>query len=336
MEPEERYPPVPDIDPSAEATVVEPVRLGEEDVVVDRTVTERTVPVGGLATDDPVVVTEDERVRVLPDGTVQRELDRVETAPRRRNPLDYLGWILLVLLLIAAAIGGTAWYLTRDKNRTVPSVTGLSLNDAVTRLRQDGFKARIVTQASSTAKPGIVISEDPAAGTRQAKGSTVALISSKGPASLTVPNGVGLNETDARDRLVQAGFRVTTFRIFSDQPAGTVVAQNPAAGAKVAGATSVRINVSQGSGTTTVPDVTGQSRTTAESALANAKLKSISVVVPSSQPAGTVVAQNPSSGQVRQGTSVRLNISDGSKAQTTPTPPATTTTPTTTTPTTTP
>ena len=324
----------PVVDPTLEPTVVAPSPVVETELVTEQ-VTTTAVPADLAAAGVPVVVSEDERVRVLPDGTVQRELDRVETVPaRRRNPLDALGWILLVVLLIAAAVAGTAWYLTRDKNRTVPTVTGLALSDAVSRLQQDGFKTTIVTQVSG-AKPGIVVSETPAGGTRHAKGSTVQVISSKGPSEITVPNGVGLSETDARDRLVQAGFQVKTFQVFSDKPNGTVVAQDPAAGAKVAGATIVRLNVSKGAGTTTVPDVTGQSRSAAEAALANANLKSVSVIVPSSQPAGTVVAQNPSSGQIRAGTTIRLNISDGSRAQTTPTTPTTTTSTTTTTATTT-
>ena len=320
----------PVVDPTLEPTVVASPVVETELVTEQVTTTAATADADVAAAEVPVVVSEDERVRVLPDGTVQRELDRVETVPaRRRNPLDALGWILLVVLLIAAAVAGTAWYLTRDKNRTVPTVTGLALSDAVSRLQQDGFKTTIVTQVSG-AKPGIVVSETPAGGTRHAKGSTVQVVSSKGPSEITVPNGVGLSEADARDRLVQAGFQVKTFHVFSGQSNGTVVAQDPAAGAKVAGASIVRLNVSKGAGTTTVPDVTGQSRSAAEAALANANLKSVSVIVPSSQPAGTVVAQNPSSGQIRAGTTIRLNISDGSRAQTQTTPTATTPTTTTT------
>jgi beta-lactam-binding protein with PASTA domain len=47
--------------------------------------------------------------------------------------------------------------------------------------------------------------------------------------------------------------------------------------------------------------------------------------VPSDQPEGTVVAQNPTGGQLRQGETVRINVSQGPSTTTT-----TTTTPTTT------
>jgi beta-lactam-binding protein with PASTA domain len=67
------------------------------------------------------------------------------------------------------------------------------------------------------------------------------------------------------------------------------------------------------------------SRAEAETELESAKLVANAVVVPSDQPEGTVVAQNPTGGQLRQGETVRINVSQGPSTTTT-----TTTTPTTT------
>ena len=49
----------------------------------------------------------------------------------------------------------------------------------------------------------------------------------------------------------------------------------------------------------------------AEGELSSARLEANVVEVPSDEPVGTVVAQNPVGGQVQQGTAIRLNVSAG-------------------------
>ena len=60
-----------------------------------------------------------------------------------------------------------------------------------------------------------------------------------------------------------------------------------------------------------VPNVVGMTRGQAEAELSNARLEANVVEVPSDEPVGTVVAQNPVGGQVQQGTAIRLNVSAG-------------------------
>ena len=112
-----------------------------------------------------------------------------------------------------------------------------------------------------------------------------------------------------------AGFEVTESQVINDAKPGTIVAQSPAAGSTVAKDSAVRINVSQGSATVVVPDVVGMSVGEAETQLSNAGLKSVvQLHVPSAQPSGTVVAQNPPGGQAKRGSRVVLNVSTGSAA----------------------
>ena len=61
-----------------------------------------------------------------------------------------------------------------------------------------------------------------------------------------------------------------------------------------------------------VPDVVGLSRSEAEDELSSAGFEVNAVEVPSVEPEGTVVAQNPTGGQAREGSSVRINVSTGS------------------------
>ena len=71
----------------------------------------------------------------------------------------------------------------------------------------------------------------------------------------------------------------------------------------------------------TVPDVVGTTSSEATATLVDARLSVNVVAVPSDQPSGQVVAQNPAAGEsVEEGSTVRLNV-----AEERPAPPATTT-----------
>jgi beta-lactam-binding protein with PASTA domain len=52
-------------------------------------------------------------------------------------------------------------------------------------------------------------------------------------------------------------------------------------------------------------------RAEAEAELREIGLKANAFEVPSIDPAGTVVAQNPAGGEIREGSSVRINVSSG-------------------------
>ena len=257
----------------------------------------------------PTVVTEDERVVVEADGAVRRQAERVEYAPEKRRRNGLVPALLIVLAIALGAIAA-AWYFSQSDTASVPSVTGLPLDTAVTRLEDDGFKADIVSQPNDAAQ-GIVFRQSPGAGSEQDKGSDVQLLVSKGPAEVTVPNAVGVPETEARDRLAAAGLKATVVKVFSSSEIGNVIAQDPAAGGKAATGSEVRLNVSKGTSEVDVPSVVGLSQADATAQVKAAGLVANVVPVPSDQPAGIVVAQNPVGGQASRGSNVRLNVSSG-------------------------
>ncbi len=286
----------------------------------------RTPPPPPGSDADVDVVHQEERTRVLPDGTVVRDGVRVE---QRASTRARLPWILIALLAAILIAGAAVWYFTRASTKAVPAVVGLRIDDAVTRLQGDGFKAQIVRQANAR-QAGTVFGQNPATGSKADSGSTVRLLVSRGPSSSTVLNAVGLPQSDARGKLVAAGFAVTTAQVFSDQPAGTVVAQDPAAGERVSPGAKVRLNVSKGSGEVDVPSEIGSTVDQAQSDLTAQGFKSAVARVASDQPLDTVVAQSPSAGKARKGSTVRLSVSEGPPAATTATTTTTTTVPTTT------
>jgi serine/threonine-protein kinase len=112
-----------------------------------------------------------------------------------------------------------------------------------------------------------VVRQRPAAGTELEREQVVSLTVSRGRERVAAPTLVGLREAQAGARLRSAGLKANAVRVASSEPAGTVVAQNPAAGARVPRGSTVRINVSRGptattTTTTATPTATTTTRTT--------------------------------------------------------------------------
>jgi beta-lactam-binding protein with PASTA domain len=115
----------------------------------------------------------------------------------------------------------------------VPDVVGTAAAVARQTLRSAGFTVRVVTVASDE-PAGQVLKQSPGAGNELREGATVALRVSSGPASVDVPDVVGLDEESARLELENAGFTVRV-----------VVGQTPPGGSTAGGGSLVTLTVSQ-------------------------------------------------------------------------------------------
>jgi beta-lactam-binding protein with PASTA domain len=217
------------------------------------------------------------------------------------------------------------------QNVPVPNVVGKREAAAVSALRAKGFDVQTANVVSK--KPsGTVIAQSPSAAASVLRGSTVTIRISRGLVS--VPNVVGQSRDTAVAAIRGAGLVPKAFVVPSSQPKNNVVAQNPLAGKRIAGGSTVRLNVSNGNAgaavpppppppppappaaapaTVTVPDVTGQQQDAAQKQLNAAGLKAGVVYVKSSEDQGTVVSQSPQSGTVKRGTRVQLNVALGSQ-----------------------
>ncbi len=128
----------------------------------------------------------------------------------------------------------------------VPELVGLKAAEARGQLRELGLR---VTQrpVESTQPKGIVIRQSPGPGTKLREGQAVLLTISTGPARLSVPDVVGLDEESARGQLEAAGFEVQVV----DEPTevveedGIVLDQNPAGGSSEPKGSVVTITVSR-------------------------------------------------------------------------------------------
>ncbi len=142
-----------------------------------------------------------------------------------------------------------------------------------------------------------------------------------------VPDVTGMTQKKAGATLADAGLKTgKVTRVQSSEPEGTVVAQDPAAGDKVADGSAVDLEVA-GAPTPTatpvaVPNVVGSSQANAQAQLADAGFQVVVTQAASDTvPAGTVVSQAPQAGVIAsQGSTVSIVVSTGPQPTSTPTP----------------
>ena len=138
---------------------------------------------------------------------------------------------------------------------TVPDLTNYVQADAEQQLKNLGVSVLVTQAVDTSVASGAVIRTDPAAGSQVAAGSTVVVYISRPQVSTTtkVPSLVGMTADDARTLLVQNHLGLgSQSEQYSDQPVGTVISQNPAAGstAKLNG----RVNIVVSAGPEPAPE----------------------------------------------------------------------------------
>jgi len=190
----------------------------------------------------------------------------------------------------------------------VPNVVGKSRDDAVAALIDAGLTPK-VHKVPSNKTPDTVTAQDPPAGKQVIKGSRVRINVSSGPRPVSVPYVVGLSFDQATAQLQGAGFAVARKNIDSDQPKGTVVAQDPTGSA--APNSTVTLSVSKGPKQSTVPDVTNQDEDSATSTLEGAGFRVTVNRQDVNDPGldGIVLSQDPTGGtRTAQGSTVTITV----------------------------
>jgi serine/threonine-protein kinase len=233
-------------------------------------------------------------------------------------------WILVALALVAAGLLG-AWALGYfDEARvTVPSVVGLTEEEAAVELEDAGLTVgEVAGEASDTVPEGSVISQDPRAGASVEASASVDLVVSAGKETTSVPELVGLTEEEALAAIRASGLTLETIQreYSSDVEEGLVISQQPETGTTVELGSSVTITVSRGTELVRVPDVVGKS-----SSEASAEIQGVGLAVQTSEEfsetvaRGVVIRQSPQGGvSIDAGSSVSLAISKGPDVVTVP------------------
>ena len=173
----------------------------------------------------------------------------------------------------------------------VPDLSGRTVAAAQEMLRSAGLVVGTISLRTTAAEPGTVVAQNPAAGAAAALGSAVRISVAAG-----VPNLIGRPLAAARTEIEALGLVVSVVEQPTDGPAGTVLAQDPAAGAPADAGTTVTVTVGVAANVP-VPDLRGMTAAEARVAVADADLVLGSVVTEASdEPEGRVLRQTPAAG----------------------------------------
>ena len=191
---------------------------------------------------------------------------------------------------------------------SVPTVTGMSLNAAVTTLANDKLTSTTASATSScnaTPAPNVVMCQSPVAGTAVQPGKQIILYLLPSNGRFPVPSVVGDTTIAATGILSPEGLTVKTIpasKCSNTVANGLVVGTNPAAGAQVTSGTSIQLITSSGGCPTVVPQLTGRLNTTAQTLLKNYGFVVVENPAPSSlctvAKVGQVVNQSVGRGQL--------------------------------------
>lgn len=244
------------------------------------------------------------------------------TAPKKKGKkvaaiVAAVAAVVALIAIAAFALGGNS---DSGEQIEVPDVTGQTLDQAKSAIQSAGFKVGNVTQSySDSVDSGKVISQDPTAKTKKAKGSTINLTVSQGSQEIEVPDLVGKTADEAK-KLLQANglkYKAGTAEYSDSVEKDRIARQDIAAGSKVAKDTVVTYYLSLGSEGTSVPDVVGQTRSSATATLNNAGFYvTVDQQYSDTVEEGLVISQTPSSGsKLKAEGTVNIVVSKGKESK---------------------
>lgn len=192
----------------------------------------------------------------------------------------------------------------------VPDVRGKTRKVAAEMLQADGFKSKFTEQFSADVDKGLVSDQTPLGGESLAEGGTVNVVISKGADLVKVPNLKLMTQSQAEAALKDAGLKrgTVTTRVTTQRDPGTVLDLSPGAGKMVPRGSSVDIVVAAAPATIAMPKLIGLTHTEANAKLAQLGLSATSSEQESTEPAGTVIGQDPPVGRQIDPTNVAINI----------------------------
>jgi len=228
-----------------------------------------------------------------------------------------LFWHIFGFTAFFTLIGLLISLLAEPRSTRVPEVTGIAEGPAVAAIADASLRVGNITRVcSDSVAMGLIISQDPVAGARVRRNSTVNLTVSSGACTVAVPDVTGLTRAEAETALANAGLTTgsVTSTCSNTVPAGTVIAQTPAGATRESPGTAVNLVVSSGLCPVTVPALAGLARADAIAAILATGLNvgNLHEQCDDAVAADAVITQDPVAGtQVAPGTAVSLTVSTG-------------------------
>lgn len=163
--------------------------------------------------------------------------------------------ILIGLVFWLFNLGSSPTPTPTSNGVLVANVGGSLYDDALEALNAQDLVVLRVYEKSDTVPEGVVIRQEPEAGTLVLPKTPITLYVSSGATEVTVPNVIGISESAAVALIEQNGLTVGSITVAGSPtvPAGVVIASDPVANSKLPQGSLVNLILSDG--TVLVPDV---------------------------------------------------------------------------------
>ncbi|KAA0023121.1 Stk1 family PASTA domain-containing Ser/Thr kinase [Antrihabitans cavernicola] len=232
---------------------------------------------------------------------------------RHRSRRKMIIWLVVVLLL-ALAVGAGGWWMGSGRYTEVPTVEGLDKAAATAAITDADLVAGTRNQLSDTVPVDALIGTDPPSGSRVTRNSTVDLLISLGQPKVPAFNP-GETLAAVQQRLRDATLQpVDGGDAFSAKaPIGSVAALDPAPGSAVTVGSSVKVIRSKGAPPVQLPDLRGTSVDDARAKLEGLgiSVKNTTTAFDSGVDGGDVIGTDPKAGKtVDAGGDVTLQVSN--------------------------
>ena len=204
-----------------------------------------------------------------------------------------------------------------SKPFAMTNVVGKTEEEARKTLTDSNLVINVAYDYDAAVPEGNVISQTVAAGSNVTRGTAVTIVVCSTKDLVKVSDVTGMKAEDARKLLEEAGLTVIQEEVYSssDEDAGMVMTQLPVADSYQKSGSKVVLTVSKGEKRISVPNVVGSSGNSAASVLKSAGFGvQIKEVYDKDSTKGKVISQSPESGSSqKEGTTVMLNVSLGTK-----------------------
>ncbi|MBI0578446.1 Stk1 family PASTA domain-containing Ser/Thr kinase [Neobacillus cucumis] len=299
-------------------TALNPERMDERKFVV---------PIDEEATKAIPVITNDRPYQNL-DETLVHNTDKNIIQPnepvkngsgkkkRKKWPI-----ILISTFIILALLGLFSFLvlpgLLSSKDIKIPDVSGMNVNDAVSKLKLEGLQAgEKIEITDEKVVEGHVIKTDPEAGNTVKEDQKVTIYISSGKEKYELSDYTGRQYNDVVQLLESKNFKdIIKTEVFADSDPGTIISQNPVSGENIVPEdTALQFEVSKGPERITLKDLTQYTKKAAEDYADESGF-----VIDASEeqyddkiPKGMVISQSPAPGaQLKKGDQISVVISKG-------------------------
>ena len=256
----------------------------------------------------------------------EAQAQRKAVPRRKKRKSAFLPVLFGITVAFVIACMALCWMILNDSSNLMNSKADVTLNDYIGMTQEQAQATDQVASGqisvaweqeyNSNYAAGTIYKQSPVSGRTVREGQTVTLTVSLGTQYVTVPDLTNYVQADAEQQLKSLGVSVLVTQAVDETVAsGAVIRTDPAAGTQVEAGSTVVVYISrpQVATTTKVPSLSGMSAEDARTLLVQNHLGLGSQSEEySSQPAGTVISQNPAAGStVKLNSRVNITVSAG-------------------------